>query len=260
MTPGSKTVDLPSPALQARASAAYAAQSRSALEEKWILDHLPLVRHVVGKILGQVGRNADADDLISAGTLGLVKAARAFDPSKEVEFKTYAYIRIRGAVLDELRGRSFVPAGIHARVRTIEGAYQRLSTELGSPPDDEQLAAAAGLSPEELYRTLEEARKQNFLSLHGLNEDAPALERLVPVTGEPGPEASVERAELIEALTAAVAALPKRDRTILILYYQRDLTMKEIAGVLEITESRVSQLHAAALFKLSVKLKKRMEP
>lgn len=241
-------------ALRARISEAYARQSRESLEERWVLDHLRLVRHVVSKVTGAAGFCGDVDDLISAGTLGLVKAAKAFDPARQLEFKTYAFIRIRGAVLDELRGRCFVPAGVRQRVRDIRRAYQDLASESGSPPDDEALAQRAGLSVETLLRTLEEARKQNFLSIHGLEDDDSSMEALVPPDAAPQPHAQAERNEQLANLAQAIRELPQRDRVMLILYYERDLTMKEVAQVLGITESRVSQVHASALFKLSMKL------
>ncbi|MGB2821967.1 MAG: FliA/WhiG family RNA polymerase sigma factor [Phycisphaerae bacterium] len=242
-------------ALRAKASKVYARQSREALEQRLILDHLPLVRHVVSKVRGSLSYRGDEEDLISAGTLGLVKAARAFDPTRHSEFKTYAYIRVRGAILDELRGRSFVPASVHGQLRTIRQAYEALAAESGSPPADEDLAARAGMSLRELYRTLSEARKQNFMSIHGLDDDHPALGSFVPPDGGEAPDAEAERKEMLERLAAAIRQLSRRDRLVLLLYYERDLTMKETAQVLGITESRVSQIHASALFKLSMRLR-----
>ncbi len=244
----------PTRAMQARMSNAYAQQSRESMEEKWILDHLPLVRHIVRKVVRNIGSRGDIDDLISAGTLGLVKAARSFDLSRGVEFKTYAYIRIRGAVIDELRGQSFVPSGVHREIRRIERTYRVLTAENGTPPTDEKLAEAVGISPERMYKVMEEGRRQNFLSIHGLSDEKPAMDALTPLDKAPKPDEQAERKETLENLADAIMALPKRDRHILLLYYERDLTMKETALVLGVTESRVSQLHASALFKLAVKL------
>lgn len=242
--------------LLARASQAYADQSRDGCEERWILDHLPLVRHVVSKVAAHLGLKGDLEDLLSAGALGLVKAARSFDPTREAEFKTYAYIRIRGAVLDELRGRSFAPSALHGRVRRVRRAYEAYLAEHGVPPTDEQLARRAGLKVRQLYKLLEEARKQHFLSIHGLNEEEPALGAFVPLDREPSPADRAQRNELLNVLADAIRRLPRRDRIVLLLYYDRDLTMKEAAKVLGVTESRVSQLHASAIFKLSMKLKR----
>jgi RNA polymerase sigma factor for flagellar operon FliA len=256
MGPATRLVEATdSKALRARISQAYAEHARRAEDEKRILEHLPLVRHVVQRVLGHLGPGGDTEDLISAGTLGLVKAARSFDPDRDASFKTYAYIRIRGAVLDELRGRSFAPASARARVRQVEQAYRRHAGGHGRPPTDEELARAVGVSRRELYGILEEARRQHFLSIHGLGPDGPALADLLPADRSPGPAEQAERKELIERLSCALRELPKRDRLVLLLYYERDLTMKEVAAVLDITESRVSQLHAAALFKLAMRLR-----
>ena len=242
-------------ARRARAREAYASQARPPVDEKRILDHLPLVRHVVQKIAAHLGHKVDLENLISAGTLGLVKAAHSFDPAREVEFKTYAYIRIRGAVLDELRGESFIPSAVHKQIRQAQQAYARFCDRTGQPPGEEELAAELGVSTAQLYRTLEEARRQQFLSIHGLGGDREGRDCLVPVDVSPSPDKVAERKELAEQMARAIRELSARARQIILLYYERDLTMKEIGEVLEITESRVSQLHAGALFELSMRMK-----
>ena len=247
----------PSQAVVARARAAYAVQSRQSDQEQLILQHLPLVRHVVHRIADALQGSVERDDLISAGTLALVKAAHAFEPGHDATFKTYAYIRIRGAVLDELRDRSFVPSTVFGQLRRIEAAHQKLAARKGEPPTEEELAAEVGISVDKLYRTLQEARKVHFLSIHGLTEDDPALAPLMPADEGPSPQDAAARREMAQRLGEAIRELPRRDRHIILLYYERDLTMKETAKVLGITESRVSQLHAGALFKLAMKLKGR---
>ena len=241
--------------LRAKITQAYAQQSREALEEKWILDHLPLVRHIARKVTAQLSGKLELEDLVSAGTLGLVKAARTFDPNRDVEFKTYAYIRVRGAIIDELRRISFVPSSVHAQIRRIQAAYREHLAANANPPSDEELAGKAGLPLSRLYRMLEEARKQHFLSIHGLTDEQPVLGPLIPPDKAQTPAAEAEQNEMLEMLAQAIQELPKRDQTVILLYYERDLTMKETAEVLGVTESRISQVHAAALFKLSMKLR-----
>lgn len=241
--------------LLAKATEAYGQHSRASQEDQWILDNLPLVRHVVQKVVFQLSQKQDVDDLISAGTLGLVKAARMYDPTRDAKFRTYAYIRIRGAIIDELRSRSFVPANVYKQVRQAQQAYQRHCSAHGRPPTDEQLASELGVSEAQLYRTLEEARKQSFLSIHGLSEGQPALGAIVPQAQGPSPDEQIERKEVLEKLAECIAEMPERGRLVLLLYYERDLTMKESAAVLGITEGRFSQLHAAALFKLAMRLR-----
>lgn len=253
-TSGQATGILPAKTLQAKASEAYVAQSRDTREQEWITSHLPLVRHVVQKIASSLRRRPDYEELISAGTLGLVKAARAYDPGKHAEFATYAYIRIRGAVLDELRGRSFTSPAANRSVQKVREAYALFHAAQGRPPCDEELAAQAGMTVARLYQTLEDARRRHFLSIHSLSEDHPELGALLTADETDSPSPQAERRELLERLTRAVQAMPERDRTLILLYYERDLTMKEIAEVLNVTESRVSQMHAGALFRLSMKL------
>ena len=248
--------DGPGRAAQARAQEAYAQQARLARQNGWIVEYLPLVRHVVQKVAANLGPGrVDEEDLISAGTVGLVRAARAYDPAKHAEFKTYAYIRIRGAVLDELRGLSFVPASTWRHLKRIRDCHQAFVEAEGRVPSDEELAARSGLALDRYYETLEKGRRRHFLSIHGLSDDEPAFGALVPADGTPAPDAEAERRELVAQLTRAIQELPQRDRQVILLYYERDLTMKEAAGVLEVTEARVSQMHASALFKLSVKMR-----
>ena len=131
--------------------------------------------------------------------------------------------------------------------------YDRSAVEQSAV--DAELAAEVGISEAQLYRTLQEARRTHFLSIHGLTDDQPTLGTLVPTSQDPSPDVAAERKEMSRRLAGAIKELPKRDRMILLLYYDRDLTMKETARVLGITESRVSQLHASALFKLSMELR-----
>ena len=229
-------------------------ESRDLLEEKWIVGHLPLVKHIVGKQIHSLRRAVDFDDLISAGMVGLVKAARSFDPTRNVTFKTYAYVRIRGAVWDELRNSSLLPPNVRREVRRIEEAYRTIATRIGCPPNDEELAQAVNLPLEIMHKTLGWGLREKLVSIHDLNDDRFALSTLLPPDRAPTPDQQAERNEILEALTKAVKSLPQRDWRVLMLYYGRELTMKETAAVLGVTESRISQMHANALSKLSMKL------
>lgn len=195
------------------------------------------------------------EDMVSAGTVGLVRAARDFDPSHQAEFKTYAYIRIKGAILDELRCWSFVPANLNKRIRDVHQVSRTITEQTGTAPTDPELAEKAGITIEELYETFEDARAQQFVSLDGSTDGSPALGSLLAAQRESSPEERIETAELVEKLAEAIRQLLDKQRQVVLLYYQQQLTMKQIAEILEITESRVSQLHASALFSLSVKLR-----
>jgi RNA polymerase sigma factor for flagellar operon FliA len=241
--------------LRAKISQAYARQSREASEERMILENLPLVKHIARKIASNMASREDLEDLISAGTLGLVQAAKSYNPEANAEFRTYAYIRIRGSILDELRSRSFVPSSAHKMIRQVREAYQRLISQTGSPPEDATLAREVGLTTDQLMQVFVEARKQQFLSIHGLNEEEHSVQTLMPLDRSASPDSQAERKEQLLKMAEAIRSLPEKERLVLLLYYERDLTMKEIAEVLELTESRISQLHAAALFKMAMKLR-----
>jgi len=195
------------------------------------------------------------DDLISAGTIGLVKAARDFDPAHDASFKTYAYIRIRGAVLDELRAWSFAPATVKKQLDRAQQIAEQILQHTGRAPSDKELAEKLGISLEKMYKIFEDARRRHFLSIHGLDDEAPVLGSMLAATGTKQPGHRLEQAELVAELAKQIEQLPTKQRRIILLYYHQELTMKQIASILKITESRVSQLHASALFKLSIRLR-----
>ncbi|HOK66166.1 MAG TPA: FliA/WhiG family RNA polymerase sigma factor [Anaerohalosphaeraceae bacterium] len=234
---------------------AYGSQVRASQTEQQILQYLPLVHRIVSQVVSYLHPPLSREDLVSAGTIGLVKAAHDYDPSKDAEFKTYAYIRIRGAVIDELRQWSFAPPSLSKQFEQVQEAGARLLEEKGQPPTDEELADAVQMPLEKLYQLLETARARHFLSIHGMDDEAPALGECLADSGEPEPSHRLEREELVEHLAKAIQNLPKKQRRVIVLYYQRELTMKQIAEVLDVTESRVCQLHAAALFALSTALR-----
>jgi RNA polymerase sigma factor FliA len=241
--------------LRPAAIQAYGSQVRQARQNDLVVKYLPLVHKIVHRIVSYLNPPLSRDDLVSAGTIGLIKAARDFDPAQQTEFKTYAYIRIRGAVIDELRGWSFAPPQLHRQFDQAREIVRRAAEQTGSVPSDEELAGQLDMPLAKMYRMFENARARHFLSIHALNEDAPALAESLTAADAPRPEDGLQRQELLEQLTRAIADLPKRQRQIVILYYGKELTMKQIAEVLHVTESRISQLHAAALFRLSARLK-----
>jgi len=234
---------------------AYYSQKGDSVENEWIGEFLPMVRKIVQRVITYLKPPLSFEDLVSAGTVGLIKAARDFDSSHKAEFKTYAYIKIKGAILDELRGWSFVPANLNKQVRDAFRLSQKITEQTGTPPTDAELAEKLGITLDKLYETFEKARAQHFISIDGFADDTPALSSLLPTVNTTTPDKQVERTELIDELADAIQQLPERRRQIILLYYQQYLTMKQIAKVFKITESRVSQLHASALFNLFVKLR-----
>jgi RNA polymerase sigma factor for flagellar operon FliA len=219
-----------------------------------ILQLLPMVRRIARRAVSYLKPPLSFEDLVSAGTVGLLKAARDFDASHQAEFKTYAYIRIKGAVLDELRRASLLPAGVHRQIRTALELSRKIAEETGTPPTDEQLAEKLGVTVEEVYELFENARARHFVSLDALDTEQPALGDLLTMAQTEAPDRALEKAEMVEELARALRELDERRLQVIVLYYHEHLTMKQIAEVLAITESRVSQLHASALFCLSARL------
>lgn len=230
--------------------------SSSDLDNERIVNFLPMVNKIARQVVSYLKPPLSFEDMVSAGTVGLVKAAHDFDPSKGVDFKTYAYIRIKGSILDELRGWSFVPANLHNRIKEAQNISREITEQTGSAPSDEKLADLLGISIEELYQMLEKGRAQHFISLDSNSDDeAPALGTQLVSHYTCSPEEKIERQEIVGILAKAIQQLPEKPRRVILLYYHQNLTMKQIAEVLEITEPRVSQLHASALFNLSVKMR-----
>lgn len=225
--------------------------------DELILSHLHLVRHVLGKLAARLPPGLDRENLEAAGVLGLVEAAAHFDATRGVQFKTFAYYRIRGAILDELRRNSPLSQDALRKLARIRSAYQRLAPPVGL----EKLAQATGLSVEEITDTLAAWRLCRMASLDDFQHGAPhAPLRDGVAVGEtnglhrahdsPGtyesPDCQLERRELAQLLAQAIEALPSRERTVFLLHHLEDLRLKEIAQVLQLSESRVCRLLQAA--------------
>jgi len=240
--------------LTGQAVKAYHSQMSQQKRDEIVLQYIPLVYRIVNQVVSYLQPPLSKEDLVSAGTIGLIKAAMNFDPTKDAEFKTYAYIRVRGAVIDEFRGWSFTPP----RVKKLLGQARILSEEMlyknGVLPTEQELADEMGIDQEKLYRIFETARAGHFLSLNGMDSEGSNFEQFLAVDSEQ-PDSGIERGELKQHLAEAIANLPEKQRRVIMLYYHQELTMSQAAEVLEVTEARVSQLHAAALFKMSMQLK-----
>jgi len=225
--------------------------------DRLVENYLPLVRHVVARIVATLPAHVDADELFQVGSMGLLNASRSFDPHRGVSFKTYAFALIRGAVLDELRRLDVVPRSKREKIRALDAAVARLSQELGRPPSSGELAKALGTSVEAVDELRRAIRAVAILSLDDRPGAADAL--LVrdvlacPTTPDPGDAAA--RAELLEVVAAGVRALPETERRVVTMYYREGLLLREIGQVLTVTESRVSQIHASAIARLQEMLR-----
>jgi RNA polymerase sigma factor for flagellar operon FliA len=241
--------------LKGLAAKAYATGQKKHDPDKLVMDFLPMVGRIVDQVTTYIKPPLTKEDLVSAGSIGLVKAARDFDPTKNAEFKTYAYIRVKGAVIDELRSWSFAPANLSRQIQQAEEISRENIEKTGFIIDDEKLADKMDITVDKLYKIYENARSRHFMSIHGLNDDEPALGDVLVEYRTDRPEAAIEKKELASRLAECITNLPEKQRQVVILYYQQELTMKEVSLVLKVTESRVSQLHASAVFSLSSQLK-----
>jgi RNA polymerase sigma factor for flagellar operon FliA len=217
--------------------------------DRLILDHVPLLRHIVGRLSVDLSRAVDRDDLYGFGMLGLIAAADSWDRSRGLAFSTYAYAKIRGAILDELRRIDFLPRGRRERVRAIEGAISRLEQQHGQKPSPEELAAELDTSVEEIDTALLQAMSAVQTSL----DDGPS-EKLAALLSDPrsaDPVGSLEWEERKAELAAAISELPEQEKTVITLYYGEELLLREISEILGVTESRASQVHSRALYRLN---------
>jgi len=220
----------------------YEETSRSREQEALILDHLGYVRQVFGKLAARLPPGTDIENLEAAGVLGLVEAARQYDPSHGTSFKTYAYLRIQGAMLDELRRNCPLPQAVLDKVARIRSAYERLSP----PVTPEQLAAATELSVQEVLDCLEAVRLTQPEPWNDLH--ACVHQQWRPDPGDADAASELEEAK--QVLADGIEQLPERERVILTMYYQDDLTLSEIGEVLQRSESHVSRVLKRAEFLL----------
>lgn len=221
-----------------------------------VLEHVPLLKHVVGRMWFDVPGGLERDDLYGIGMLGLIAAADSWEPERGVRFSTYAYTRIRGAILDELRRQDFLPRGRRERFRDVEAVVARLQQEHGVAPTPEEIATELGTTLDEVDEVLATAAAATHASL----EDGPdeALRQLLSDPRSDDPVGSAERLEMKRLLVEAIEELSEQERSVITLYYAEELLLKEIGEVLEVTESRVSQIHTRALFRLNRSLSARL--
>jgi RNA polymerase sigma factor for flagellar operon FliA len=214
-----------------------------------IAQSAPLVKRIAYHMSGRLPAFVEVDDLIQAGMLGLMEAARRFDATRGASFNTFAEQRIRGAMLDEVRRNDWAPRSVHRKARDISEAIRILETATGEEAKDEAIAAQLGWSLVEYHKTLADLRGQKMLSLDDPGAEGESLgDQLIDPQEEPSE--TVQKQHLIGHLSQAIEGLPERERLVLSLYYDEELNLKEIGEVLGVSESRISQLHSQALLRL----------
>ncbi|GLH73846.1 RNA polymerase sigma factor [Geothrix limicola] len=224
--------------------------------EQIIKDYVPLVKFVAHRIASRLPSHVELDDLINSGILGLMDAIEKFEPARNIKFKTYAELRIKGAILDGLRDLDWVPRSLRRKKKDIEGAYHMLEQQYGRAATDEEVAVHLGIPLEELHKNLDELKGVTLGTFVEVGEDGEgeSLISFVPDPDAEDPHQIFQSSEIKEILRDAMDVLPKKEKFVVQLYYFDELTMKEIGTLLNITESRVSQLHTKAMLRLRGKL------
>ena len=229
----------------------YQARRSPELREQIILEYAPLVKVVAGRLSMYLGYNVEYDDLVSYGVFGLIDAIDKFDTEKEVKFETYASLRIRGAILDQIRKMDWIPRTVRQKQKKIDEAIKRVEMQTGKTALDEEVARELGVSDGELLEWQSQLKVTNLVSLNEFIEqgtepvmDARHNSHFIQ------PEEQVQETELKEKLKEAMELLTEKEKKVILLYYYEDLTLKEISRVLEVSESRISQLHTKALSKM----------
>lgn len=229
------------------------------IRDTFVRQYAPLVKYVAGKVAMGMPHNVEFDDLVGFGVFGLFDAIEKFDPDKHVKFKTYAVTRIRGAIFDELRSIDWVPRSVRQKSREIEDAVRRLEGSLGRAATDAEIAKEMGMNEEDFQKTMLKISGTSILSLNdvwytGEDNDSVSIADSIESPNSLNPETIVEKDEIKRVIVKSINELPEKEKKVLVLYYYEDLTLKEIGKVLEVTESRVSQLHTKAIMRLRAKL------
>lgn len=225
-------------------------EARAALIDQ----HLGLVHHIARQVANRIGGAVEFDELLSAGSLGLVTAMQSFDPDRGLAFTTYATPRIRGAILDELRSRDWVPRSVRTKARRLQEAVQVLETQLGRTPHHAEIALALGIDIDTYWRWREDIDGGIVVPFHTAvaqpGYSSASLEELISDPDQGEPIDPITAAEEVTVVRNAIAELPTKERTVLALYYYEGLNLRQIAQILELTESRISQIRSQALKRL----------
>jgi RNA polymerase sigma factor for flagellar operon FliA len=226
------------------------------VRERLVVAYSPLVKYVAGRTAAGLPAHIEEADLVSYGMVGLISAIERFDPSREIKFETYAIMRIKGAIIDELRTLDWVPRSVRSRAREVERANAKLEHTLQRAPTDNEIAVELDISIDELNDSLIAISHASMVALDELwsvsdsSGDQVSLMETIEDSRAPDPAKALDMGDLKDRIAESIARLPEREKLVIALYYYENLTLREIGEVLGVTESRVSQLHTKAVLRL----------
>ncbi len=222
--------------------------------DELVRQHAPLVRRIAYHLMGRLPSSVDVNDLIQAGMIGLLEAARHFATDRGATFETYAGIRIRGAMLDELRRTDWTPRSVHRKAREVAEVIRQIETETGAEAVDAEVVRRLGISADEYHQVLADAACVRLLSLTATDDKEESAVLDVVDQDALEPSQGIERDGMREALASEIGNLPEREQLVMSLYYEQELNLKEIGAVLGVSESRVCQIHGQAVLRLRARL------
>ncbi len=243
----------PDTAQAERLWSAFAKNRTLETRNELVMHYVHLVRYIVLRLVPTYRKHVDFDDLMSGGLLGLMDAVDKFDQSKEVKFETYASLRIKGEIIDQIRKQDWAPISLRQKIKKVEDCFDALESANGYPPTEAEVAERLSMSPDEVKKTLDEAHTFNLVALDEMLADR--SDSLAAPLDET-PESQFEDKEMKEVLVRTIESLSEREKQVVSMYYYDELTLKEIGAVLGVTESRVSQIHSKALMTLRTRMKR----
>ncbi|MBO4783052.1 MAG: FliA/WhiG family RNA polymerase sigma factor [Lachnospiraceae bacterium] len=237
----------------------YSKQKTPQLREKLIIEYSGLVKVVAGKLSMYLGYTVEYDDLVGYGIFGLIDAIDKFDYGKGIKFETYASLRIRGEILDQIRKMDWIPRTVRQKQKQLDMAYRKIEERTGRLATDEEIAEELGITLEELCNMQNETKVSNIISLDEYMEQGDSKVEPVETKEYMQPDRVVEKEELKKLLLEVLETLTEKEKKVILLYYYEEMTLKEISNVMDVSESRVSQLHSKALIKMRQRLGNNMQ-